>query len=57
MNKVNRPGHVRVDHVARALEVLIKECMTETATCIGKQRCYRPAIDFFVELVDALGRG
>ena len=27
------------------------------APCIGKQRCYRPAVDFFIELVDALGRG
>ena len=57
MNQVDRPGHVRVDHVARVLEVLIKECMTETAPCVRKQRCYRPATDFFVELVDALGRG
>src|SRR5204863_6611253 len=47
----------RVDHVARVLEVLIKERMSETAPCIGKQRCYRPAADFFIELVDALGRG
>src|SRR3954462_14862445 len=54
MNQVDRPGHVRVDHVAHFLEVLIKECMTETAPCIGQQRRYRPATDFFVEVVDAL---
>ena len=31
--------------------------MTKTPPCIGKQRGYGPAADFFVELVDALGRG
>ena len=53
MQQTSRPGHIRVDDIANAGEVLIEKRMPKSTPGIRREHVDRTAPDGRVELVDA----